>query len=119
MQAAIYSQGSTSNGGQSPEMQLRELRDYRGWQVTGEYVDNGVSGDKERRPELDRGLGVAAIFVGTRLRSTMQFQRTANSALTLCLTSGDHRILFRWARPPRIPIEFSTSFKATRQEQII
>jgi DNA invertase Pin-like site-specific DNA recombinase len=38
-------------------MQLRELREYcqrRGWTVAGEYVDVGISGTKERRPELDR-----------------------------------------------------------------
>jgi DNA invertase Pin-like site-specific DNA recombinase len=38
-------------------MQLRELREYcerRGWFVTGEYVDTGISGAKDRRPELDR-----------------------------------------------------------------
>jgi DNA invertase Pin-like site-specific DNA recombinase len=38
-------------------MQLRELREYcdrRGWNVIGEYVDTGISGAKERRPELDR-----------------------------------------------------------------
>jgi DNA invertase Pin-like site-specific DNA recombinase len=38
-------------------MQLRELREYcerRGWQVAGEYVDVGVSGSKDQRPELDR-----------------------------------------------------------------
>jgi len=40
-------------------MQLRELREFcqrRGWTIQGEYVDNGVSGAKERRPELDRLL---------------------------------------------------------------
>jgi len=40
-------------------MQLQELRDYcqrRGWRVAGEYVDVGVSGSKERRPQLDRLL---------------------------------------------------------------
>jgi DNA invertase Pin-like site-specific DNA recombinase len=40
-------------------MQLREVREYcarRGWQVSGEYVDRGISGSKERRPELDRLL---------------------------------------------------------------
>lgn len=55
--AALYARVSTSNNGQSPEMQLRELREYcerRGWQVAGEYVDAGVSGAKDRRPELDR-----------------------------------------------------------------
>jgi DNA invertase Pin-like site-specific DNA recombinase len=38
-------------------MQLRELREYcerRGWTVAGEYVDAGISGAKDRRPELDR-----------------------------------------------------------------
>jgi len=45
------------SNGQSPEMQLRELREYcdrRGWTVSGEYVDAGISGAKDRRPELDR-----------------------------------------------------------------
>lgn len=54
---AIYARVSTSNGGQSPEMQLTELRDYcqrRGWEIAGEYIDVGVSGAKEKRPELDR-----------------------------------------------------------------
>jgi DNA invertase Pin-like site-specific DNA recombinase len=38
-------------------MQTRELREYcerRGRQVAGEYVDVGISGSKEKRPELDR-----------------------------------------------------------------
>jgi len=54
---ALYARVSTSNNGQSPEMQLRELREYcerRGWTVAGEYVDAGISGAKDRRPELDR-----------------------------------------------------------------
>ena len=40
-------------------MQLRELREYcqrRGWTVVMEYVDVGISGAKEKRPELDRLL---------------------------------------------------------------
>ncbi len=54
---ALYARVSTSNGHQDPEMQLRELREYaerRGWQVAGEYIDHGVSGSKESRPELNR-----------------------------------------------------------------
>lgn len=54
---ALYARISTSNNGQSPAMQLRELREYcerRGWTVGGEYVDTGISGAKDRRPELDR-----------------------------------------------------------------
>ncbi len=60
--AAIYARVSTANNGQDPEMQTRELREYcqrRGWQIVGEYVDVGISGSKERRPELDRLLADA------------------------------------------------------------
>jgi DNA invertase Pin-like site-specific DNA recombinase len=56
--AALYARVSTNGHGQSPEMQLRELRDYaakRGWATT-EYVEIGVSGSKEHRPQLDRLL---------------------------------------------------------------
>lgn len=59
MRVAIYARVSTANNGQDPTMQTRELREYierRGWQLAdrGEYVDVGVSGTKEKRPELDR-----------------------------------------------------------------
>jgi DNA invertase Pin-like site-specific DNA recombinase len=55
--AAIYARVSTAHNGQSPEMQLAELREYclrRQWQIAGEFVDAGVSGAKESRPELNR-----------------------------------------------------------------
>ncbi len=58
MRAALYARVST-HAGQNPEMQLAELREYctrRGWEIAGEYVDTGVSGARERRPELDRML---------------------------------------------------------------
>jgi DNA invertase Pin-like site-specific DNA recombinase len=54
---AIYARVSTSNGSQDPTMQTRELREYcdrRNWQLVREYVDLGISGAKEKRPELDR-----------------------------------------------------------------
>ena len=38
-------------------MQTRELHEYcqrRGWAVTDEYTDVGISGAKEKRPQLDR-----------------------------------------------------------------
>lgn len=57
MRVAIYARVSTANSGQDPTMQTRELREYadrRGWTVAGEYVDTGISGTKEKRPELDR-----------------------------------------------------------------
>src|SRR5579863_4493679 len=62
VRAAIYARVSTANNGQDPAMQTRELQDYcvrRGWTVAGEYVDVGISGTKEKRPELDRLLADA------------------------------------------------------------
>lgn len=38
-------------------LQTRELRQFceaRGWQIAGEYLDEGISGAKDSRPELDR-----------------------------------------------------------------
>lgn len=55
-QAAIYARVSTSSG-QDPEMQIRELREYcrnREWKITGVFVDSGISGAKDSRPELNR-----------------------------------------------------------------
>jgi DNA invertase Pin-like site-specific DNA recombinase len=57
MRVAIYARVSTANNGQDPTMQTREVREYverRGWKFAGEYVDVGISGSKEKRPELDR-----------------------------------------------------------------
>jgi DNA invertase Pin-like site-specific DNA recombinase len=55
VKVAIYSRVSTT--GQDTEMQTRELREYckrRGWDLVMEYTDQGVSGAKESRPELNR-----------------------------------------------------------------
>lgn len=57
MRAAIYARVSTSNHGQDVGMQTRELRQFceaRGWQIAGEYLDEGISGAKDSRPELNR-----------------------------------------------------------------
>lgn len=55
--AAIYARVSTTNHGQDVSMQTRELRQFaeaRSWRVASEYVDQGVSGAKDSRPELNR-----------------------------------------------------------------
>ena len=57
MRAAIYARVSTRDKGQDADLQLRELREYalqRGWTVIGEYVDEGISGSKDSRPQLNR-----------------------------------------------------------------
>jgi DNA invertase Pin-like site-specific DNA recombinase len=57
MRAAIYARVSTTNHGQDVTLQTRELEQFaqaRGWEIAGEYVDSGVSGTKDSRPELNR-----------------------------------------------------------------
>ena len=57
MRAAIYARVSTNGSGQNPEMQIRDFKDYvarRGWSNAGEYIDVGISGAKDKRPQLDR-----------------------------------------------------------------
>jgi len=54
MRCAIYARVSTTD--QEPANQTHELRQYanaRGWTAV-EYIDRGVSGSTDRRPELDR-----------------------------------------------------------------
>src|SRR5215468_4839549 len=56
IRAAMYARVSTQNG-QDPTMQTRELEEYchrRGWQIASHYVDAGISGSKHSRPELNR-----------------------------------------------------------------
>jgi DNA invertase Pin-like site-specific DNA recombinase len=55
--AAIYGRVSTTNHGQDVTLQTRELGQFvkaRGWNAVDEYVDEGISGTKDRRPALDR-----------------------------------------------------------------
>jgi DNA invertase Pin-like site-specific DNA recombinase len=57
VRVAIYARVSTLNHGQDVNLQTRELQQFavaRGWHVAGEYVDAGVSGAKDSRPELNR-----------------------------------------------------------------
>jgi DNA invertase Pin-like site-specific DNA recombinase len=58
---AIYARVSTTTH-QSVEMQLRDLRelaDCRGFEIVGEYCDEGISGSKDSRPGLNRLLADA------------------------------------------------------------
>ena len=54
---AIYARVSTTNHGQDVTLQTRELQqfaDARGWRLVDSYLDLGISGSKDKRPELDR-----------------------------------------------------------------
>ena len=55
MRVALYARISTTD--QHAQNQIHELKAYaagRGWVVANEFIDEGVSGSKERRPALDR-----------------------------------------------------------------
>jgi len=57
MRAAIYARVSTTNHGQDATLQTRDQHQFaeaRGWEVFDDYVDQGVSGSKDSRPELNR-----------------------------------------------------------------
>jgi hypothetical protein len=59
-------------------MQTRELEEFcqrRGWHITGRYVDQGVSGAKDSRPELNRLMADAhSRSVSHLLRALETFQ---------------------------------------------
>ena len=60
MNVALYARVSTD--GQDPELQLMALRAHavnRGWTIAGEFIDQGYSGVKEKRPALDRLMKIA------------------------------------------------------------
>lgn len=89
---AIYARVSTSRD-QNPEMQvhaLRQLAGQRGWQVVAEYVDVGVSGSKDKRPELDKLMkhihrgGIDTVVV-------WRFDRFARSVRHLVLALEEFR----------------------------
>ena len=57
MRTALYARVSTLNNGQDASMQVREFQEFcksRNWTVADQYIDNGISGAKDSRPELNR-----------------------------------------------------------------
>jgi len=98
MNAATYARVSTSNG-QDPEMQLRELREYcqrRGWQLKGEYIDSGISGMKDSRPELNRLMADAhkRLFDAVVVWRFDRFARSVSHLLRALETFGSLGIQF-------------------------
>ena len=57
MRTAIYARVSTTNHGQDVTLQTRDLEQFvqaRGWSLADSYIDVGVSGSKDSRPQLNR-----------------------------------------------------------------
>jgi DNA invertase Pin-like site-specific DNA recombinase len=54
---AIYARVSTTNHGQDAGLQTGDLHQFaqaRGWTLADQYVDSGVSGSTDSRPQLNR-----------------------------------------------------------------
>lgn len=79
IRAVFYARISTTQ--QSADMQLGALRAEaraRGWTVVAECVDEGWSGRKDRRPELDRAMAIIRSG-GADLLGVWKFDRFARS----------------------------------------
>ena len=64
LRVALYARVSTSGHGQDVDLQLDELRGAakaRGWKVTAEFADEGISGTKTTRPGLDAMMEAARL----------------------------------------------------------
>jgi DNA invertase Pin-like site-specific DNA recombinase len=88
---ALYARVSTAE--QNTGMQLDELRAVaaqRRWRIIGEYIDAGVSGSKDRRPELDR-LKADVARGKIDVVAVWKFDRFARSVRHLVLALEDFR----------------------------
>jgi DNA invertase Pin-like site-specific DNA recombinase len=97
LKVATYSRVSTSD--QHCELQVHELREYasrRGWTVTGEYVDTGISGAKASRPELDRLMHDASqrVFDVVLVYKLDRFGRSVRNCLDGISTLRSHGVRF-------------------------
>jgi DNA invertase Pin-like site-specific DNA recombinase len=57
MKTVLYARVSTLNNGQDVSMQVREFEEFcasRRWTAVDRYIDTGISGSKDSRPELNR-----------------------------------------------------------------
>ena len=82
---AIYARTSTTNA-QSCERQIFELREIaknHNWTIVDEFIDEGVSGAKKSRPELDR-LVKDALVRKFDMVATIELSRLGRSVKNMC-----------------------------------
>ena len=85
MKVAIYARVSTTKE-QSCERQILELRqiaENHNWKIVDEYVDEGISGAKRNRPELDRMLK-DALLRKFDVVATLELSRLGRSVKNMC-----------------------------------
>jgi DNA invertase Pin-like site-specific DNA recombinase len=96
-----------------------EYCERRGWKVNGEYVDVGISGTKEKRPELDRLMADAyrrrfdavvvwkfdrfARSVSHLLRALETFRAQGIDSCLFLSSSTQARRPARWSSPSLAP----------------
>src|SRR5581483_11499347 len=89
MGAALYTKVSASNG-QSPDMQLAELREYvtrrRGWKISGEYVDHGIQGRSLRKSRIGQAKPENPANTQIKLVGAIGFEPTTPCAQGRCAT---------------------------------
>ena len=82
---ALYCRVSTTKE-QSCDRQLVELRevaDNHGWVIVDEYIDEGVSGAKKSRPELDRMM-LDAMSRKFDVVATLELSRLGRNVRNMC-----------------------------------
>ena len=85
MKVAIYARVSTAKD-QSCDRQILELRqvaENHNWSVVDEYIDEGISGTKKSRPELDRMLR-DALLRKFDVVATLELSRLGRSVRNMC-----------------------------------
>tara|TARA_B100000686_G_C16666657_1_gene903984 strand:- start:407 stop:1045 length:639 start_codon:yes stop_codon:yes gene_type:complete len=85
MKVVIYARVSTTKE-QSCERQILELRqiaENHNWKIVDEYVDEGISGAKRNRPELDRMLK-DALLRKFDVVATLELSRLGRSVKNMC-----------------------------------
>lgn len=92
---ALYARVSTTNHGQDVGLQLDELRNVaqaKGWQVVGEFIDEGISGGKQSRPALDKMMA-AVRDRQVDVVAVWRFDRFARSTQHLLAALDEFRTL--------------------------
>lgn len=81
---AIYARVSHQSGSCERQLiELREVAENHGWNIVDEYMDEGVSGAKKNRPELDRMLR-DAMSRKFEMVATLELSRLGRSVSHMC-----------------------------------
>ena len=80
----IYARVSTKEQDCTRQLvELRQVAENHGWIVVDEYVDEGISGAKKNRPELDRMMK-DAILRKFEMVATLELSRLGRSVKNMC-----------------------------------